>query len=183
MMLTQGGRRKLQAVPSSNVFQIQNFLHLTPVAIKKHCEALKQFCTEWPSALDSEEKCMKHFPIQVQSKEFTVRIVTLNERLFLNITSLMNARYAHRTLSCYPPLCQSFSCTIDLFWSHHFVLQKTEEYEREDSPSQRSVLDAVLRMERGMRLKNEGETEENLQKYKEAVKKLFNIRGTKISSL
>ncbi len=77
-----------------------------------------------------------------------------------------------------------------------------EEYEWEDSPSQKSVLDTLLRMrplgakdevEEGtreellgqpavqeyrdsmLRLKNEGETEENLQKYKEAVKKLFSL--------
>lgn len=100
--------------------QIPNFLHLTPVAIKQHCQALKrkfklwnsnecmqwwemcngcvrfvcsEFCTEWPSALDSDERCMKHFPIQIQSKEFVsagqslrnpdARIVTLKVSLCL----------------------------------------------------------------------------------------------------
>ncbi|XP_051740429.1 28S ribosomal protein S35, mitochondrial isoform X2 [Ctenopharyngodon idella] len=73
------------------LIKIPNFLHLTPVAIKKHCEALKPFCTKWPSALDSDEKCMEHFPIQVQSKEFVsaglslrnpdARIVTLKVKL------------------------------------------------------------------------------------------------------
>uniref|UniRef100_A0A8C1IGP3 Uncharacterized protein n=1 Tax=Cyprinus carpio TaxID=7962 RepID=A0A8C1IGP3_CYPCA len=130
-------------LPNEQHTRIQNFLHLTPVAIKKHCEALKQFCTEWPSALDSEEKCMKHFPIQVQSKEFTVRIVKLS------------------------------SLNLDDHASSVKSNTKTEAWE--------SVLDAVLHTL--LRLKNEGETEENLQKYKEAVKKLFNIRGTKISSL
>lgn len=46
-----------------------------------------EFCTEWPSALDSDDKCMKYVPIQIQSKEFVsagpslrnpdARIVTL----------------------------------------------------------------------------------------------------------
>lgn len=55
------------------------------------CLICPEFCTEWPSALDSDEKCMKHFPIQVQSKEFVsaglslrnpdARIVTLKVHL------------------------------------------------------------------------------------------------------
>lgn len=98
--------------------------------------------------------------------------------------------------------------------SRHCVLQKTEaweqektradmeEYDWEDSPSQKNILETLVRMRRlGARdevegggreellgqatvqeyrdamveLKNEGETEENLRKYKEAVKKLLNI--------
>lgn len=78
----------------------------------------------------------------------------------------------------------------------------TEEYEWEDSPSQKNVLETLARMrplgardevEGGVReevlglpevqeyrealvnMKNEGETEDNVQKYKEAVKKLLNI--------
>lgn len=87
----------------SNIFQIPNFLHLTPAAIKKHCEALKRmlteqlkiqvlfilwyvylpslsyiqnhffttaFCTEWPSALDTDANCDKHFPIKVESTDY-----------------------------------------------------------------------------------------------------------------
>lgn len=52
------------------LLKIPNFLHLTPVAIKKHCEALKDFCTEWPAALDSDEKCEKHFPIEIDSTDY-----------------------------------------------------------------------------------------------------------------
>ncbi|XP_072291550.1 small ribosomal subunit protein mS35 [Eucyclogobius newberryi] len=52
------------------LIKIPNFLHLTPTAIKKHCEALKSFCTEWPSALDTDAKCDKHFPIKVQTTDF-----------------------------------------------------------------------------------------------------------------
>ncbi|KAK2842548.1 hypothetical protein Q5P01_012748 [Channa striata] len=52
------------------LIKIPNFLHLTPAAIKKHCEALKSFCTEWPSAVDTDAKCDKHFPIKVESKDY-----------------------------------------------------------------------------------------------------------------
>ncbi|XP_068168879.1 small ribosomal subunit protein mS35 [Antennarius striatus] len=52
------------------LIKIPNFLHLTPTAIKKHCEALKPFCTEWPSALDTDAKCDQFFPIKVESTDY-----------------------------------------------------------------------------------------------------------------
>ncbi|KAJ8262350.1 hypothetical protein GJAV_G00165440 [Gymnothorax javanicus] len=73
------------------LIKIPNFLHLTPAAIKKHCEALKSFCTEWPQALDSDSKCEQFFPIRLQSKDFVssgtslrnpeARVVTLTVKL------------------------------------------------------------------------------------------------------
>ncbi|KAL3061200.1 hypothetical protein OYC64_009407 [Pagothenia borchgrevinki] len=52
------------------LMKIPNFLHLTPVAIRKHCEALKSFCTEWPSALDTDAQCDEHFPVKVESTDY-----------------------------------------------------------------------------------------------------------------
>lgn len=73
------------------LIKIPNFLHLTPAAIRKHCEALKPFCTEWPSALDTDAKCAKHFPIKIQTTDFvsaglslrnpSARIVNLQVKL------------------------------------------------------------------------------------------------------
>ncbi|XP_064200773.1 small ribosomal subunit protein mS35 [Anguilla rostrata] len=73
------------------LIKIPNFLHLTPAAIKKHCEALKPFCTEWPQALDSDAKCEEFFPIRLESKNFAsagtslrnpqARVVTLKVKL------------------------------------------------------------------------------------------------------
>ncbi|XP_039210503.1 28S ribosomal protein S35, mitochondrial [Crotalus tigris] len=73
------------------LLKIPNFLHLTPVAIKKHCAALKDFCTEWPSALDSDEKCLQHFPIEISTTDYVsagpslrnpkARVVTLKVKL------------------------------------------------------------------------------------------------------
>ena len=41
-----------QATPEKyanvELMKIPNFLHLTPPAIKRHCEAIKKFCTPWP---------------------------------------------------------------------------------------------------------------------------------------
>ncbi|XP_061332303.1 small ribosomal subunit protein mS35 [Pezoporus flaviventris] len=73
------------------LLKIPNFLHLTPPAIKKHCAALKDFCTEWPSALDSDEKCEQHFPIEIETTDYVssgtsirnpkARVVTLRVKL------------------------------------------------------------------------------------------------------
>ncbi|KAK7121939.1 hypothetical protein R3I93_022889 [Phoxinus phoxinus] len=221
------------------LLKIPNFLHLTPVAIKKHCEALKPFCTEWPSALDSDEKRMEHFPILVQNKEFVsaglslrnpdARIVTLKVKLSsLNLDDharkkmikLSHERYCKDTDtltitadSC-PLRTQNYDYAMYLLtvlyheswkteaWEQEKTRADMEEYEWEDSPSQKSILGTLVRMrglgardevEGGAReellgqtavqeyrdamveLKKEGETEENLRKYKEAVKKLLNI--------
>uniref|UniRef100_M3Y3C9 Small ribosomal subunit protein mS35 mitochondrial conserved domain-containing protein n=1 Tax=Mustela putorius furo TaxID=9669 RepID=M3Y3C9_MUSPF len=51
------------------LLKIPNFLHLTPEAIKKHRKTLKDFYTDWPAALDSDEKCEKHFPIEMDTTE------------------------------------------------------------------------------------------------------------------
>uniref|UniRef100_A0A8D0DN81 Mitochondrial ribosomal protein S35 n=1 Tax=Salvator merianae TaxID=96440 RepID=A0A8D0DN81_SALMN len=73
------------------LLKIPNFLHLTPVAIRKHCAALKDFCTEWPPVLNSDEKCMQHFPIEVDTTDYIsagpsirnpkARVVTLTVKL------------------------------------------------------------------------------------------------------
>jgi len=45
------------------VLKIPTFLHLTPPAIQRHCEALKPFCTSWPSTL-------KEKPIRIVSNNY-----------------------------------------------------------------------------------------------------------------
>lgn len=52
------------------LLKIPNFLHLTPPVVKKHCDALKRFCTKWPSALKTDEDCDKHFPVNILTKDF-----------------------------------------------------------------------------------------------------------------
>ncbi|XP_078702131.1 small ribosomal subunit protein mS35-like [Branchiostoma floridae x Branchiostoma belcheri] len=71
--------------------KIPNFLHLTPVAVKRHCEVLKQFCTDWPAALETDEACEEHFPVEVVTTDYVLsgpslrhpdaRIVTLKLKL------------------------------------------------------------------------------------------------------
>lgn len=52
------------------LMKIPNFLHLTPPAIKKHCAAIRKFCTQWPEGLETDELCDEHFPLQIKSSDF-----------------------------------------------------------------------------------------------------------------
>lgn len=79
------GRNKLGAPPNkygnAELMKIPNFLHLTPPAIKRHCEALKQFCTPWPKGLESDAKCEEHFPIEVITSDYCHSSPTIRDPL------------------------------------------------------------------------------------------------------
>ncbi|CAG2057096.1 unnamed protein product, partial [Timema podura] len=115
--IRQGFPNKRQAPPgkfgNAELMKIPNFLHLTPPAIKKHCESLKQFCTEWPKGLTSEEQ-EKLFPMEVITSDYChsspvirdpmARIVTLK----INLNSLILDNHAKDKLlrlveNCYDP--------------------------------------------------------------------------------
>jgi len=73
------------------LMKIPNFLHLTPPAIKRHCAAIKKFCTPWPKALNTDNACEQHFPIKVITSDYChsgpsirdlrARIVTMQLKL------------------------------------------------------------------------------------------------------
>lgn len=93
--LRQGYVPRGQAPPgkkaNAELMKVPNFLHLTPPVIKAQCEALKQFCTEWPKLLNSEEAIEKHYPLEIISSDYChaspsirnplARIVTLRVKL------------------------------------------------------------------------------------------------------
>lgn len=62
-------QNKSQVIPSkyanAELMKTANFLHLTPPVIKKHCEAIKKFCTPWPKGLEHEADVDRHFPMEV----------------------------------------------------------------------------------------------------------------------
>ncbi|XP_066264269.1 small ribosomal subunit protein mS35-like [Branchiostoma lanceolatum] len=78
-------------IGNNELRKVPNFLHLTPVAVKRHCEVLKQFCTDWPAALETDEACEEHFPLEVITTDYVLsgpslrhpeaRIVTLKLKL------------------------------------------------------------------------------------------------------
>ncbi|XP_056272486.1 28S ribosomal protein S35, mitochondrial [Pseudoliparis swirei] len=219
------------------LMKIPNFLHLTPVAIKKHCEALKPFCTEWPSALDADATCDEHFPIKLDSTDYVsagpsvrnplARVVHLRVKLSsLNLDDharkkmlkLIGNKYCKDTdvISVTADSCplrqQNQDYAMYLLtvlyheswktevWEAEKSVADMEEYSWEDSPSQRNILDVLVRRKAAgegegeevreqllgrsevqeykdsvTRLKNEGESESAVLQYKEAVKKVFNL--------
>ncbi|XP_075229121.1 mitochondrial ribosomal protein S35 [Lycorma delicatula] len=84
------GRNKLGPVPdkygNAELMKIPNFLHLTPPAIKKHCEAIKKFCTPWPKGLETDESCEKHFPVEVITSDYCHSSPTIRDPLARIVT-------------------------------------------------------------------------------------------------
>ncbi|KAF7224027.1 small ribosomal subunit protein mS35 [Nothobranchius furzeri] len=218
------------------LIKIPNFLHLTPAAIRKHCEALKPFCTEWPSALDSGDKCDELFPVKIESSDFVsagpsvrnpaARVVHLRLKLsslklddhaWKKMLKLVGGRYCKDsdiltiTADSCPLRRQNYDYAMYLLtvlyheswkietWEAEKTRADMEEYIWEDSPSQKNLLDTLLRakvagagggeevreqlLERRevqeykdsvVRLKNE-ENESSLTQYKEAVRKVLNL--------
>lgn len=72
---------------NAELMKIPNFLHLTPPVIKKQCEVLKQFCTEWPKGLETEEKCNEHFPIEVITSDYCHALPTIRNPLSRIVTT------------------------------------------------------------------------------------------------
>ncbi|KAK0180591.1 hypothetical protein PV327_002958 [Microctonus hyperodae] len=88
--IRQGYPKKNSAPPSkygnAELMKIPNFLHLTPPAIKRHCEALKEFCTEWPTGLETDEKCDEHFPLEYISSDYCYSSPTIRDPLSRIVT-------------------------------------------------------------------------------------------------
>lgn len=55
---------------NSELIKIPNFLHLGPVAIKRHCEAIKEFCTPWPEGLETDKEVRSHFPVTYVTRDY-----------------------------------------------------------------------------------------------------------------
>lgn len=66
---------------NAELMKIPNFLHLTPPAIRRQCEAIKKFCTPWPEGLEDEKKCDKHFPMEIISSDYCYSSPTIRDPL------------------------------------------------------------------------------------------------------
>lgn len=55
---------------NTELVKIPNFLHLTPPHIKTHCQAIKKFCTEFPSELKTPEIRKANFPLEVITSDY-----------------------------------------------------------------------------------------------------------------
>ncbi|KAM8973155.1 small ribosomal subunit protein mS35 isoform 2-T2 [Pelodytes ibericus] len=212
--------------------KIPNFLHLTPVAIKQHCAALREFCTPWPSAFSSDEVINRHYPIEFQTVDYVsagpsvrnpkARVVTLQVKLSsLNLDDharkkfikLVGSRYdaSSDTLTIRADRCplrkQNQDYTMYLLtvlyheswkteaWESEKTESDMEEYVWEGSKSEAKALQTLLKMSGGattkeqilqstdiqeyrdavLSLRNQGENEDSLSRYKEIVKKLLGV--------
>lgn len=83
--LQQGYKNKKGIHPNkyanAELLKIPNFLHLTPPVIKRHCEALKKFCTKWPEELETDEACVKYFPVEIITSDYCYSSPTIREPL------------------------------------------------------------------------------------------------------
>ncbi|KRX89146.1 28S ribosomal protein S35, mitochondrial [Trichinella pseudospiralis] len=52
------------------LMKIPNFLHLTPPAIARHCDAIRKWCTPWPEQLNSDDQCRHYFPVQFEYHDY-----------------------------------------------------------------------------------------------------------------
>uniref|UniRef100_A0A8C6ADM5 28S ribosomal protein S35, mitochondrial-like n=1 Tax=Marmota marmota marmota TaxID=9994 RepID=A0A8C6ADM5_MARMA len=153
------------------LLKIPNFLHLTPVAIKKH------------SALDSDEKCEKHFPIEIDTADYVssgpsirnpkARVVTLRVKLSsLNLDDhakkklikLVGERYCKTTdvLTIKTDRCplkrQNYDYAMYLLTVLYHESWKTEEWEKnkteadmeeyiwKNSASEKNILETLLQI-------------------------------------
>ncbi|XP_048771353.2 28S ribosomal protein S35, mitochondrial-like isoform X2 [Ostrea edulis] len=71
----QGFRKKKKLLAlgrygNIELMKIPNFLHLTPPHIKKHCQAIKKFCTKFPEELKNLEVRKVNFPIEVITSDY-----------------------------------------------------------------------------------------------------------------
>lgn len=71
---------------NAELMKIPNFLHLTPPVIKRQCEALKQFCTQWPEALKDDATCEKHFPLEITSSNYCHSSPTIRDPMARIVT-------------------------------------------------------------------------------------------------
>uniref|UniRef100_A0A7I5EDI2 MRP-S28 domain-containing protein n=1 Tax=Haemonchus contortus TaxID=6289 RepID=A0A7I5EDI2_HAECO len=60
--------------------KIPNFLHLTPAAIEKHCNAIKKFCTEFPPELINDPGLAdSEFPIRITYNTYVHQGVNIRD--------------------------------------------------------------------------------------------------------
>lgn len=88
--IRQGYTPKGQPAPgkfaNAELMKIPNFLHLTPPIIRKQCEALKKFCSQWPKGLETEEKMQAHFPINIITSDYCHGLPTIRNPLARIVT-------------------------------------------------------------------------------------------------
>ncbi|CAD5231600.1 unnamed protein product [Bursaphelenchus xylophilus] len=73
-------RPPCKAEGNLELVKIPNFLHLTPQHIKRHCDELKQFCTEFPEELKENPKLIhEHLPVTKKYSDYVHQGTSLRD--------------------------------------------------------------------------------------------------------
>ncbi|XP_062586490.1 small ribosomal subunit protein mS35-like, partial [Saccostrea cucullata] len=75
---------------NTELMKIPNFLHLTPPHIKKHCQAIKKFCTEFPEELKNQEIRKVNFPIEVVTSDYVTCGTSIRDSRSREVTVNVN---------------------------------------------------------------------------------------------
>uniref|UniRef100_A0A8C7AC21 Small ribosomal subunit protein mS35 mitochondrial conserved domain-containing protein n=1 Tax=Neovison vison TaxID=452646 RepID=A0A8C7AC21_NEOVI len=170
------------------LLKIPNFLHLTPVAIKKHRKTLKDFYTEWPAALDRDEKLE---PLRVKLSS-----LNLDDHAKKKLIKLVGERYCKTTevLTIETNRCplkrQNWDYALYLLTVLYHESWKTEEWEKDkieadmeeyvwnSSSSEKNILETLLQMkaaEKNLQVnKEELLATKEVEEYKKSVVNLKN---------
>ena len=161
--LRMGKRSGKFGVPLSKyanveLLKINNFLHLTPPAIEKHCTAIKKFMTPWPNELKKENVRDNFFPLQITTSDFcfsgpairhpdsrvcTLKIkltsLTLEERSRNKMIALLGERYdpesdiLHIVTDRCPTRKQNRDYAVYLLTVLYHESKKVQAFEKEKS--------------------------------------------------
>ncbi|XP_059475574.1 small ribosomal subunit protein mS35 [Neocloeon triangulifer] len=198
--------RRLDAPPgkyaNAELMKIPNFLHLTPLAVQRHCQAIKKFCTPWPKVLENDDACEKHFPIETTTSDYLHsspsirdplgRIVTLQVKLSSipvegrardKFLRLINERYDPKTdlvtivTDRCPTKKQNFDYANFLLTVVYHESLKEESWESEKCTLDNELFDWQTSASRvsieQLSSRNKNLEPEHVQLYSEALTKLM----------
>ncbi|XP_076623365.1 mitochondrial ribosomal protein S35 isoform X2 [Colletes latitarsis] len=166
----QGYKHNKNAHPDKygnvELMKIPNFLHLTPPAIKAHCEALKKFCTKWPEGLETDKACEEHFPIEIITSDYCYSSPTIREPLARIRIEPWEAEKSEVDMEYYNwDTNKSRENLVAMYcWPN-----SPTNFNYEDIPHATEYKIAVSD------LINNGEDSFSINKYKQAVKNMLNL--------
>ena len=176
------------------LLKIGNFLHLSPPAIQKQCEALKRFCTEWPKGLETDHKCDKHFPIQIRTQEFVFsgssirwpdyRIVEISLKMSdLPLDYHSKDKMKRLLMERYDPKDDTITITVSYLqkvedWESEKAESDWEKFYWEKSKSKDTIVDYIKQIKPDIK-EEDIINDEKIKSYAESVSKLFDEKENK----
>ncbi|CAG2243997.1 MRPS35 [Mytilus edulis] len=154
------------------LMKIPNFLHLTPIHIKKQCQALKELCTPWPEGLEGNE-INRLFPLESQTNDYCfasnnirdprARNVTVKFNVGnLNLTKAAKRKFLHLVGDRY----DSVNNEVKEAWEDEITLEDMSRIPWKLSSSRKNLV-KMLAATNNINIKDENLTEEDREKLKQ----------------